>query len=123
MNPHPDYKLTDSINKIISINEVENIIIDVRDNGGGNDAYWEELMYYLLGDYSKKEQYCGNNSYLFKKYLKYYMNNDSLVMDCNKLALLDSNYCCITAWRKLTKADTSIHFKGHIYILQNITNV
>ena len=112
------YSFSDSISEIFMNNIVENILIDVRGNSGGNDAVWEDVVSILIGPYKKTERLCGKNSKVFQRYLSYYLNNDSLQLLTDSVThLLDSSYCCIDLIRELPVQDTSYYFKKNIYIL------
>lgn len=106
--------LKNKINEVrLKIHNIDKIIIDIRNNPGGNDNVWMDLFADLIDlpitynlelavteHVSKKDEFLSkrkkNNHKLLKKYKLYNISDET---------------------ESLTPSNSSIHFKGKIYVI------
>jgi hypothetical protein len=88
---------------------VKKIIIDIRNNGGGSDGVWAQLLAKII-DKPLTYRYCVgiNRNALLEKAISSFgtikVNGKTAVLTAEKTIVPDSN---------------SVHFKGKIYVFQN----
>ena len=109
-----------SIMNSISHSSCRNLIIDIRNNPGGNDAY--SALFSMLADKPFKNglgsMVNSNNRYNFLKYVPSYAGVDSVVLfgDYKKITGREGYYSFNT---RMDKPDKKIHFSGNVYVLTN----
>jgi hypothetical protein len=109
-----------SIMNSISHSSCRNLIVDIRNNPGGNDAY--STLFSMLADNPFKNglgsMVKSNNRYNFLKYVPSYSGIDTVVLfgDYKKIIDRKGYYSFNT---RLDKPDEKIHFSGNVYVLTN----
>jgi hypothetical protein len=98
--------------------KINKIIIDVRNNAGGNDDVWHNILKYAVKDtLTIKGKLAVNNTNLVKKYLS---ANEKSKYKENKIALLGDKSCQALEEKFALVPDMEgLKYDGKIYILQD----
>lgn len=99
---------------------IEKIVIDIRDNGGGNDIVWEKILSYLIESPLVSNQKLAfkdndlNKSYLKKNKVKFEMQNS-----LKKIVIGKDSLFYIQSKRRIEPDEKSLNYKGKIFVLIN----
>jgi C-terminal processing protease CtpA/Prc len=117
------------INFIDNIKEYPYLVIDIRDNGGGDDHFWEyNLVAPLINSKLSIE-----NHVVFKggKYINPFLQEKLRILSCEEIPItklpenknyakeIYSNYKGFITWKREVSPLDKIDFKGKIYLLVN----
>ena len=114
---------TDIIKKIGSGKQINKVIIDVRNNNGGNDLIWQSVLKAIIADTLPYDvQMAFKNTDKIKKYYSYsntFTNIDSL--KSVEFDWMPNEEFLVTNFTDLVIApdSNSLKYKGKIYVLQN----
>ena len=96
---------------------IKKIVIDVRDNGGGNDKVWESVLSYLIKDtLSALQNLCFRNNQLVREYLE---KNDIFYESETPLIIENDSLFCIQDMRYVIPTETTLGYDGKVYVLLN----
>ena len=105
------------IPRVASKNQIDKVIIDIRDNGGGSDSVWIEVLRYIIKEPIKTNiNYVIRNSADIIESLGY--TKDSLaeytgnLFPCNEYRIIEDVEI-------ISPSTNSINYSGNIYILQD----
>ncbi|MBB3187643.1 S41 family peptidase [Microbacter margulisiae] len=93
----------------IYISSIKKIIIDIRNNGGGSDGVWQDLLKKII-DKPLKYRYCVG--------MKHNAILEKAVSSFGTIKVEGSN-AILTQDVTLRPDSNSVHFNGKIYVLQN----
>lgn len=102
----------------------ESIVIDIRGNSGGNDAYWEEVISRIIPkSYNTSGYILFRDSAIINNYVKSRDINTKDIKDLPKEIVNNGPVEITSKFKSFTKSDwiveskDSINFKGDIYLL------
>ena len=109
-----------SVMNTISHSSCRNLIVDIRNNPGGNEAY--ATLFSMLADKPFKNglgsMVNSNNRYNFLKYVPSYSAIDTMVLFGSYKKIKDKEgYYSVK--RGIDDPDKKIHFSGKVYVLTN----
>lgn len=102
------------------INEIQKIIIDIRDNPGGQDNVWADLFADLIDttiSYPLKIDDFQNGIMTKEKIESYDVKPITPVKDSNKLLKKYNFYTIVNSTEVLEPSSTSIRFNGRIFLI------
>ncbi|MDR2057267.1 MAG: S41 family peptidase [Dysgonamonadaceae bacterium] len=97
--------------------KVEKVVIDIRQNGGGSDDVWRNILSAIIKDSIDMRADIG-----FKPtdlmFQKLEISRDSVRI--KKIQALDNEEFAVVTWGKILEPDkNSLHYDGKIYVLQD----
>jgi hypothetical protein len=97
--------------------EIKKIVLDVRDNGGGNDAVWEAVLASVIKKPIKAHQkLCFRNNQTVRDYLE----KGGIAWAAETPLIIEKDTLfCIEDERNIEPAEQSLAYDGKLYVLIN----
>ncbi len=97
--------------------EIKKVVIDVRDNGGGNDVVWQTILASVVKHpLAARQRLCFRNNRLVREYL----TKDNISYTAEKpLIIGHDSLFCIEDVRTVMPDTQSLGYDGNIYVLLN----
>lgn len=111
------------VNEILKykdVRDVEKIVIDIRDNEGGSDLVWINILRHIIDQPLKTElKNILVNSSLIRQEMKEICDFDKVDTITQHQFLPDNKYVCYTDEEIITPSDSSLNYSGKIFVLNN----
>jgi hypothetical protein len=97
--------------------EIKKVVLDVRDNGGGNDTVWEAVLASVIKKPVEAHQkLCFRNNQTVREYL----NKNNIFYTAETPLIIESDTLfCIEDVRNIAPDEQSLAYDGKIYVLIN----